>query len=488
MLIWSLSAVVMAAQVELSPGDDLVARTEGLQPGDEVILNDGFYRIQGTMNFSVSSTEDFPTIIRAAEGAAPVIELVATDGNYPGNIVQISESSWFIIQGITFQGDVGWTDDTDNHGGVRIANSSNVILRDMEVAQTGNTAVQIAGDSSDITIERVHIHDTLAGHGVYVGCQDASCLTIGGTIDNNWIHNIGGEFTYGMFFAHGTQGVTIRDNIVYGVENRGVYLGSTEYGDLNIFEGNAVWNVSSIGLFVEGSALIRNNLIFNVDGTGLFSRDPERKTFTDQIISFNTIANTTDWAVYLEDWYYASGMVFANNAACNPIGYGWEYDIPVDLLDDTAIAPSENVMRNNVVCGLVEGTEVLEDTSALVPGAGNGDFTNVENWDFYPANRDSSLVNAADPDGATFIPEVDFSGYPRDGASPDVGAYEYFEDGNPGWPIQEGFKQFPELELSSDRASVTGGCCEDEGSGADAALLAPLIGLGVLFRRRRDRR
>lgn len=488
MLIWATIAVATAAQIELSPGDDLITRTESLQPGDEVIFNDGFYRIQGALNWSVASTEDFPTIVRAADGASPVIELVANEsGDYADSILRITDSNWMIVEGVTFQGDAGWTDSADNHNGVRISNSSNITLRDMEVAQTGRTAITIGGDSNGVTIERVHIHDTLDGFGIYAGCSDGSCFTVGATVRNNWIHGIGGENTYGMFFAHGTQGANIVDNVVYGVQNRGAYVGSTEFGDPNIFEGNAIWNVTSIGLFLEGAALVRNNIIFNVDGTGIYSRDPERNTFSDQILSFNTVANTTDWAARLEDWYYASGMVLANNALCNPVGYGIDYDLPPDLADDTAIPPTNNLLSTNIACGLVEGMDRLDLDTAIVPGSGLNDFVDVESWDFYPASRDSSLVNSANPAGEAYVPELDFSGYPREGDAPDVGAYEYFQDGNPGWLIAEGFKQFPELELDDGRLSATGGCCDDNTAANSAAWAVPLVGMGAFFRRRRHR-
>ena len=87
-------------------------------------------------------------------------------------------------------------------------------------------------------------------------------------------------------------------------------------------------------------------------------------------------------------------------------------------------------------------------------------------------------------DGAAYIPETDFNGVPREGDSPDVGAYEWDGDSNPGWSIQEGFKS---LELKDTRTKeFVGGCCQNS-KGEDtakAALLLPLLGLGALRRRR----
>ena len=476
-------SVASAAQLELFPGDDLVSRTASLQPGDELILNDGLYQISGQLSWTVLGTAEAPVVMRAADGARPVIELIPSkDGYYSDYILRISDSSWIRVEGITFQGNDGWRENTDDpHYGVRIGNSTNITLSGVEIARTGRTALYLSELNSDITVESSHIHDTLDGHGVYVGCYDASCWTASSTFANNWIHNIGGTDDYGMFLCHGSQGVDVRDSVLYNIEYRGAYIGSTEYGEANTFEGNAVWNTSSIGLYLQGAARVRNNIIFNIDGTGIYSSDPDRETFGDQVISFNTVANTAGWALYTEDWFDAPGMVMANNALCNPTGYSISYDLPGDF-EDTAVPDTENVLTGNVACGLVEGLLELERDTAVLPGAGLTDFSDVEGWDFYPSSADSLLVNTADPDGRTFVPEVDFNGLPRDGGSPDVGAYEYIGAGNPGWPLQEGFKEFAEPDQQTEE-QVGGGCCSENRQ--EAALLVPLVALGALRRRRR---
>lgn len=479
MLLWGVAS---AATLDLAPGDDLVGLAATLQPGDELILADGLYQIRSQLQISkVLSTEAAPLIMRPAEGAEPIIELIPDeDGNYDNDILQIDNSSWVHVEGITFRGSSDWTDDAQNHRGAQIADSSNITLTGVTIAQTGETAVYLSGTNSGIVIEYSHIHSTLDGYGVYVGCYDASCWTSGSRLSNNWIHSIGGEDSWSIYLAHGSQGIELSDNVIYGSTGYGVYLGSTEYGDRNTFEGNAVWGLSGIGLYVQGAARVRNNILFNIDGTGVYMRDPERGTYSDVILSFNTIAQTSGWAVSVEDWYFALGMVMANNAVCNPTGYGLSYEDPAL---DTATPQTDNVLVNNVACGLVDGLDEFSD--AIIPGAGYTDFVDVEGWDFYPASADSTLISSADPGGYAYVPEIDFNGLARDGDTPEVGAYEWSGTGNPGWAIQEGFKEYAgDREVVEE--TVSSGCsCQEEDAGPEAALLlVPLLGFGVRRRRR----
>lgn len=483
-LIVSLITTAMAAQLEVFPGDDLISRTAALQPGDELILNDGLYQIQGTLSWSVLGTETEPVIIRAADGAQPVVEMTpGQKGTFSSLIVDIQKSQWITISGIVFQGSVGWDGDGETFGGIRIYNSENITITNSEIAQTPGTLLNLSGTNSNITVERTRMHDTINGYGVYVGCYDASCWTAESTFVNNWIHSLGGEYTYAMWLSHGSQGIDVIDNVIYGSEYRGVYLGSTEYGEQNIFEGNAVWDVSNVGLFIHGSARVRNNIIFNVDGTGLYIDDPDRETYSDVVVSFNTIALTTGWGAQLLDWYDAPGMVFANNVVSNPVGYGVYYPDPGGL-DDTATPMTENVLSNNVISGLVDSFERISVPEAVIPGGGNQDFQDVEGWNFYPADSTSSLVGMADPAGDTYIPTIDFNGLERTGDALTVGAYEWKGGGNPGWYLQEGFKEFV-TEDEPIEETVGGGCCANNEESSSAALvLVPMLGFGVAFRRR----
>jgi hypothetical protein len=176
-LFWG---VAWGATLELSPGDDLVGLSESLQPGDELILADGVYQVRNQIVWAVLSSEDAPLTMRPAAGASPIIELTPDEnGSYDNDILQIEDSTWVVVEGITFRGSSDWTDDSQNHRGIQIADSSHVTLSGVTIMQTGDTSLYLSGTNADITVTDSHIHSTLKGYGVYIGCYDASCWTSG---------------------------------------------------------------------------------------------------------------------------------------------------------------------------------------------------------------------------------------------------------------------------------------------------------------------
>ena len=75
-----------------------------------------------------------------------------------------------------------------------------------------------------------------------------------------------------------------------------------------------------------------------------------------------------------------------------------------------------------------------------------------DNWDFWPASG-SPLIGAAD---AAYAPNKDFNGMSRQGPF-DVGAYETESlMSNPGWPIQDSFKDSGSEEDVTPPLSPTG--------------------------------
>jgi len=475
-------APAAAVTVELNPGDDIRSLTETLAAGDEFIFNDGTFQITNTLNWTGLGTESDPIVFRAAEGASPVIELLPQEGgeDHAGNIVYLYESTFVEIEGLSLRGDEGWLDPDDKFIGLRIDTCSDITVSDVEIAQTGNAALYLPGTNARITMSDLYIHDVLDSTAVYVGCSDASCFTTESSLTNSWIHGISGSGSYGVYLAHGSQGWSVTDNVIYDIEKTGVYLGSTEYGETNKLEGNAIWALGETGIRVQGSALIRNNVVFNAGQEGIHTSDPERETWTDVIISYNTVADTGEWAAELDDWPLGSGMVLSSNSLCNPTGYGLELDLEEG---DTGVEPHGAMISHNVVCGLVTGIDLF--SSEVMAGAGTTDFSDAAAWDFYPTDG-SILIDAGDPASEAWIPETDFNGFPRDGGAPDAGAYEFSGEGNPGWALQEGFKEFADSRPVSEE--TVGGCCKDKGGDGAAkgeAAAAALFGLVALGWRRR---
>ena len=478
-------APAAASTFELAPGADLQGIFDTVAPGDEIILADGTYPLTSTLYLREKlGTETAPLLIRAADGAAPILQLGADpeSGEFSSRILQVEASAWVELRGLTLKGDPTASTSGAEYGGLRIDGSSNIWLVDSLVTELPGTGIYLSGDTTGVVIDHTEVSRLYAGHGVYAGCYDASCLTTGLVIQDSLFHDILGDEVQALTLNHGTSGAWLVDNVIYNITDRGVFLGSTEGGDANVLESNAIWNLGDLGVNIQGAALVRNNIIFNTGTSGIVTRDPGRETFSDVIITYNTVVDNDGWAADLQGWVEDSGHILANNALCNPMSYGVYVAKVVPEGADPADIATPGLASTNYVCGLVDGLD--ETLGEVVAAGGYPDFADVELWDFYPVS-DSLLVDAADPSGALYPPETDFNGQPREGDKPDVGAYEWDGDGNPGWPIQEDFKDFEIVEETLE-SSVESGCCKDGEKSSEAGLLLlPFIGLGAGLRRRR---
>lgn len=466
-LLWSGAAG--AASLELNPGDDVRSLTASLLAGDEIVLNAGVYPIAEPLDWVGIGTADAPIRIRS-EGGPAILELQAG-----WTVAHLHDSAFFGIEGITFRvSDALIEAGADQPVGLYVQNVTDLTVTGCSFGPVWRTAVDLEGNNDRIAFTENEITGTIDGYGMEIGCRDVSCWTQNSTFSNNWIHDIGGEGSYLLYLADGGQGNTISDNVMYGTAYRGMSVGSTEYGPQNIVEGNAIWSTGEYGLLVRGAAIVRNNIVFDVDGCGIYSAENDRGTLANAVISHNTVYGTGGWAACVRDWVGKEGMVLANNAFYNTLGYGLQFQ--EGGLDDMAL------VTHNVVSGLVEGLELYTaDALPVIAGGGERDMLDPEGWNYYPSSG-SALINAALPDAAAFVPETDFNGAPRDGDAPDAGAYERSGEGNPGWVLQEGFK---EAGYADDTYEVGSGCCGKEGSKDSGAGAAAFLGLAGAMRLRR---
>ncbi|MEQ1502128.1 MAG: right-handed parallel beta-helix repeat-containing protein [Myxococcota bacterium] len=472
-----------AASSEVGPGDDLNTVLSSLQPGDVITFTGGTYDLDGTLYWTGVGTAEEPIEFRALAGSPVILQ-----NNGGGYVAQITDSQYLNLTGITFQGggDIEYTQPS----GMYIANSSNVTMQDCTVTNVWGTALRIDGNASNLTIAHNELSFTGDGSAIYVGCGDASCWMQDSTIEFNLIHDVQGN---GIYLSPGTQASTLQHNVIFRADDTAIVLTSTEFGPQNLVYGNAIWQTEDDGIYVEGAALIQNNLLFEIGGDGITSRSSYESLYDVQI-SHNTVGRTEGWAANLQDWYDREDLVFSNNALSNPTGLGLFWD-DLQYNDDygygtttTSTYPdTANYISNNVVTGLVDGFDELQRPTYVIPGGGVADFVDIENFDYYPTAV-SLVRDAADPNGNAYIPAEDFNGTARDGTSPDAGAYEYDGDGNPGWILQEDFKEFSPSE-GRNSTGVSSGCCgakknEPSGTGS-AALLVPVGVFGLLRRRAR---
>ena len=469
----------LAGTYNVRPGDDLANLLSGLQPGDEVIFAEGTYEIAEQLTISeLEGDAASPTVLRAEDGALPTLQLSAgVEGAFPGSVLTLNNVKGVELRGLRLLGADSFADEGDYYG-LRIADSTEIHLQDIELGQTVRSALRLDGLSSLISAEGLHVHDVRSGSAIRVGCSDASCFTTGFTLRLSQVHDVGPD-GYGVELYHGSQAALIEDTVMYDLQGRGLYFGSTEDGEINVAEGNAIWSVSGHAVLVEGAARLRNNIVFNIGEGGLLTRDPGRGTFANIVMSHNTVVNTTGWAADLQGWVGATGMVLANNALCNPLGYGVKIDATSENGVDIA---TPGYVSRNIGCGLMDGPDPLEPE--VLPGGGYTDFLNEEIWEFYPTET-STLIDSADATAEAWIPELDFNGVQREGDAPDVGAYEWDGEFNPGWAIQEDFKDLTLRDQETPEGAVTSGCCSDQGEKAGLLLIFPaLLHLG---RRRRGR-
>jgi hypothetical protein len=471
-LLTLLPLPALALEVEVTPGSDIRALTQSLQPGAIYNFADGVYEVDNEWTITGEGTEAEPIILRAARGARPVIRLT-TNGS---RVLRVVNSTHVLVQGLTFEHDDERYEAT-NANGIRVENTTDLRIDACVVRHTGGTGISMGGDVRRVRITGTEITDTRDGHGIYAGCGDASCWLQDGEIAGNLIHDIKGANDElrvdGVHLAPGAQGNTVVDNILVGINRHGVVFHSTEYGAQNVLEGNAVWNVGASGLWISGSALVRNNLAFSTGQFGLYSEN-NRDALENLVIAHNTFAQTGGAAVRLRGWAGKPGMVLTNNALANPVGEALNVD--AESLDAGVYFAA------NVVTGSVIG--VARDSAGFVPGGGYTDFMDVDAMDFYPRGG-AVLRDAADPSGEAFVPGIDFNGFDRNGATPSVGALEYVHASNPGWLLEVGFKTFEDRRLEDEFTQR--GCCRDDGEAAAGVVLVPLALLGAAARRRRRR-
>jgi len=463
----------VAASVDVYPGDDVAALTASLTPGSEVVFHEGTYTLASALRWTGEGTADAPIVLRAADGERPVIELP------PGiadEIARIDASSFLELRGLTLQGGAGYED--DGFWGLQIVDSADITVADCEIAYTDYAGIYLGYDNSRVAITGNHIHQVRYHSGVYAGCGDAACWTLDSAFTGNWIHDVGDGDDYALAIAPGGAGNLVADNVIYGVTGSGLYVGHTNLGAQNTVEGNVIWQATGGGVYALGPSVVRNNLVFNVEGEGVRSYDDGWDALADVVITHNTVVATGSWAAELDDWAGRAGMVFANNALINPTGYALEADEEGDI--DAAA-----YLSGNVASGLVLLYEAA-NTQGVAPGGGFEDLSDAEAWDFYPAPN-SALVDGGDAAGQAWVPAVDFNGLPREGDAPDVGAYEFGGEGNPGWQIREGFKEPAEPRAAGE--AVTGGCCgRSEDTAAGVFFWLPALSLIIRRRRGRDRR
>ncbi len=426
-----LPLLVLAAPIDIYPQDDLWTALKSLGPGDELIIHAGEYQSPGFVELSLPGTADQPIVIRGADGEVPVLK-----GTPDQNLINVS-GTHYTIRGLELVG--------GSHG-LRLATSAHARLEELEIHGTGDVGISCNRPDNtyeDITIRRVHIHDTGVGGGpgecMYLGCNDGACTVFDSLVEFNWCHDtLAGTQGDGIELKTGSYNTAIRHNVIYNVKYPAITMYGTQGKAGNLVEGNVVWNVGDNGIQTVGDVIVRNNIVLDVGASGIASKPSQGEIVEDLTIVHNTVIGAGDTCLRGNQYPGGAGIVVANNALyCE--------------------ATSAIKLPEGQGSALVAGNRVLGQVSGVNGGADDGGplaaaFTDAAGKDLYPL-AGSPLIDAGDPAHAV---EDDFNCLPRGGA-PEVGAYDYSAPQNPGWMIQEGFKECADLGgTDSDTGGTTG--------------------------------
>jgi len=405
------------ASTEIHQGDSFEGAVESLAPGDTLIVHQGVYADNGRISITVKGTVNSPVVIKGAESETPPL-ITRSASAAIQNTINIEGAAYLTIKGLEIAGNGG---DGINLNGT----PSYITLEDLHIHDV-DVGVNFRSSMDHITVRRNHIHrtgiDGGTGEGMYVGCNNATCVVRDSLIENNWIHDTlpGTTQGDGIEVKVGSHSNTIRDNIIYNMTYPGIFIYGGGAG-INTVEGNVIWNCLE-GIYAVADAIVRNNIVFN-SGTGLSLYGHAQVSQMKNVTAVNnTLYNNTD-GVYVR-WGSTTNMILANNAIYSP--------------GKTAINSSSGIqgtVRSNYVEGRMSG-EQIDNLKFFSGGSYSAAFVNASGMNFWP-KPSSPLVSVAN---ASFIPGLDFNGTTR--TSPyDVGAYEANGlTANPGWKIAPGFK------------------------------------------------
>jgi hypothetical protein len=405
-------AMVSAEVISAGPNDDVEAMINALEPGDELVLAGGTYTLAERFSFAIAGTQGAPIVIRAAEGETPHFHRP----NANQNIIDIDDAEFVTLRGIELSG---------GSAGIRISGARHLTIEDCEIHDTGDVAVR-ANDTGvtyeSLRIRRNHIHHTNnTGEGMYLGCNNAGCEVVDSLIEGNYIHHTNQPSVSqgdGIEIKEGSSGNVIRDNVIHDTNYPCILTYATN-GAPNVIERNAMWNCGDHGIQSAADAVIRNNIILSASTDGIAMQPHQAGSPSELTVVHNTVLNPGGDAMSLRG--ISGSVVIANNALYAQTGRAFY-----------ANGTNGLVFEGNV--GMGGGT--LEITS----GDLDMDFIDASFAGEPPMNAFPESGGALPEGGyAAYVATDDFNGTERNGA-PDVGAYAYTGEGNPGWAIASAFK------------------------------------------------
>jgi len=394
---------------------------EGLKPGDTLIVHQGTYLETNRMSIQVQGTASAPIVIRGADGEARPVITRPTSASLQNTINIEGSARYLTIKGLEIVGNGG--DGVNMSGALSFITLEDLVIHDVDVG------VNFRSSMDHITVRRNHIYNTGrdggTGEGMYVGCNDATCVVRDSIIENNWIHDTlpGTTQGDGIEVKVGSHSNIIRDNVIYNMSFPGILVYGTGANPPNVVEGNVVWNCPE-GIAALADAVVRNNIVIG-SGCGLCIYSHVQVSQRKNITAVHNTLYRNDDGIYHR--WSGTNLVLANNAIYSPG--------QTAVNSNGTITSTGGVVAANLVEGAMSG-DTIGGGRFLGGGSAAAAFLDPASNDFWPRSG-SPLIGSA---SAGHTAPADFNGSTR--TSPfDVGAYETNgQASNPGWRIGAGFK------------------------------------------------
>lgn len=415
-----LPSAALAATTEIGPADDLQQAVDALTPSDELVLHGGTYTLTSRFSIAVSGTAQAPIVIRAKDGETPILTRDASQ-----NTVNVDGAAYVVFRGIEIDG--------GSHG-IRMDGASYITIEDCHVHDTADVAISANVPGSDyqgLVIRHNHLHDTGGtGEGMYLGCNADGCRMFESLIEQNLIHDTvaGVSQGDGIEIKEGSYDNVVRDNVIFNTNYPCILTYSTVgNGGPNIIERNVMWGCGDYGIQSAADAIIRNNVILSAASGGIGCQSHQSGSPENLEIVHNTIIVPSQNALRVSDIsgpvLIANNALYAQNGSAIVISGGASM---VTAAGNAGLGGTSGITGGFVNMGVLDDDFVGASFSGGVPN------------DPFPA-MGGLLVGSGD---ASYVTADDFNGTAREGVA-DVGAYKYDPAGNPGWPLDEGFKDSP---------------------------------------------
>jgi hypothetical protein len=432
------AAGASAATKEIHPGDSFKDAVEALQPGDTLIIHAGNYPETARNSITVKGTAQNPVVIKGADGEAPP-HISRPASAAAQNTINVEGATYVTFSRL----------EVSSNGGdaINLNSSPQFITIDQLEIHDVDVGVNFRSSMNNIIVRKTHIHHTGiddgsgTGEGMYVGCNDATCVVRDSLFEGNWIHDTRNSTQGdGIEIKLGSHSNVVRDNVIYNTGYPCILVYGTQGQPVNLIEGNVMWQCGDSGIQAAADAIIRNNIIIDNPGSNSFNSQPHQAAVPQNLQFVHNTIVTGDPCVRTSSWSNRPGLVFANNAIyCNGDNF---------VTQTAGVTIAGNVIAPSTSSFPTSGYKVGQSTAL--------DLLNVAQKNVYPTAT-SRLIDAGN---ATYGVSVDFNGTPRSG-TPDAGAYEWTQATNPGWAVQPGFKgsstpapQNPTVTLSANPTSV----------------------------------